>query len=302
MSDSNNSIIPIAPSTIETIDYAFYNWLDKSMDLHSRTEEGWKKVPITWISAERAHQIKSNKDIRDSSGMIKLPLMTIERKSIVQDPTKTGSIPANIRRIGDEKDGAITIARRINQEKTSNFVNAAQTKKTTLNGTEVRNVQRRDNKVYPLYDNRTQRQRIPKVVYQTITIPIPVHVVVTYQVYVRTDYLQQLNEITTPFITKNGNTRYVKLSYDQHNYDAFIKGDFAYENNASSLNEERKNYSSSITIEVIGYLVGEGDNSETPKIILRENAVEIGFPRERVMLGDQPDFVNTSKNKTSYRE
>ena len=302
MSDENNAIIPISPSTIETIDYAFYNWLDKTMDIHSRSEEGWKKVPITWISAERVHQIKSNKDIRDSSGMIKLPLMTIERKSINKDPSKTGSIPANIRPINDEKGGTITIARRINQDKTSNFLNAAQSKKTTLAGTEVRTPQRRDNKVYPLYDNRTQRQRIPKVVYQTMTIPIPVHVAVTYQVYIKTDYLQQLNEITSPFFTKNGNTRYIKLKYDQHQYDAFIKGDFAFENNASSLNEERKNYSSSITIEVIGYLIGEGDNQETPKIVLRENAVEIGFPRERVIMGDQPEFVNTSKNKTSYRE
>ena len=73
-------------------------------------------------------------------------------------------------------------------------------------------------------------------------------------------------------------------------------------NNYSSLNEERKIYGASINIEVKGYLIGEDKNQENPKIVIRENAVEIKFPREKVIMGDIPDFVNTSKNKTSYRE
>jgi hypothetical protein len=297
-----STIVPISPSTIETIDMAFYNWLNVDMDVYSTFEDGWKKVPITWISAERTHQIKSNKDIRDSSGMLKLPLITIERKSINKDPNKTG-LPANIRPINDYKGGTITISRRINQDKTSNFVNAAQAKRTTTSGTETRQQYRIDNKVYPMYDDkRKYKQRIPKVVYQTMTIPIPVHVTVTYQVNIRTDFQQQLNEITTPFFTKNGNTRFIRLQYDNHRYDAFIKGDFTFESNAAALNEERKNYGTSITIEVIGYLVGEDKNQESPRVVYRENAVEVAFPREHVVLEDEQWFLNTSKNKTSYRE
>lgn len=297
-----NKIISLTPSTIETIDMALYNWLNVDMNVYSTSEDGWKKVPVIWVSAERAHQIKSNKDIRDSSGLIKLPLITVERKSINKDPAKTGSIPANLRPINDEKGGVITISKRINQEKTSNFVNADQTRRTTLEQTETRTVRRIDNRAFPLYENRNSRRPSNKIVYQTMSIPIPVHVTITYQLNIRTDFLQQLNELTTPFFTKNGNTRYIKLAYDQHNYDAFIKGDFAFENNASNLNEERKNYGASITLEVIGYLIGEDKNQETPKIVYRENAVEVKFPRERVMVGDVPDFANTSKNKTSYRE
>lgn len=297
-----NSNINIAPSTIETIDVSLYNWVNEEMDIFATSENGWKKVPVIWISAERAFQIKSDKDIRDSSGMIKHPIITIERKTINKDPTKTGSIPANIRPINDYKGGTITIAKRINQEKTANFVNASQAKRTTVSGNEFRTAQRRDNKVYPLYDNRTQKQTIPKVVYQTMTIPIPVHVTVTYQINIKADYLQQLNEITSPFFTKNGNTRFVQLTMDNHRYEAFIKGDFTFENNAANLNEERKTYSASINVEVIGYLVGEGNNQEAPQVVYRENAVEVKFPREHVIMQDEQYFLNTSKNKTSYRE
>ena len=150
-----SKVIPIAPSTIETIDMALYNWLNVDIDVYSTFEDGWKKVPITWLSAERTHQIKANKDIRDSSGMVKLPLITVERKSISKDPTKTGTIPANIRPINDYKGGTITISKRINQDKTSNFVNAAQTKTTTTSGSENRQQYR----ICLLYTSPSPRDR-----------------------------------------------------------------------------------------------------------------------------------------------
>ena len=55
--DSKFREIPFQPSTIETIDYAMYDWLNESMDLHTTTNKGWKKVPIIWTSAERSFQI-----------------------------------------------------------------------------------------------------------------------------------------------------------------------------------------------------------------------------------------------------
>ena len=63
MEDNKLQEITFQSSTIETIDLAFYNWLNYEMDLSATYSEGWKKVPVTWVSAERTHQIKNNKDI-----------------------------------------------------------------------------------------------------------------------------------------------------------------------------------------------------------------------------------------------
>jgi len=213
-----------------------------------------------------------------------------KQQSINKDPQKTGSIPANLRPVKDEKGGVITIARRVNQEKTSNFQNADNIKY---------NKSPRSNPVFPLNSNGYSNNN--KIVYETITIPIPVHVTVTYQINIKTDYQQQLNELTTPFFTRNGNTRYIQLMQDGHKYDAFIKGDFNFENNSAQLNEERKTYSTTKTVEVIGYLKGDDKNQISPKMVIRENAVEVKFPRERVIVGDIQTFLNTSKNKTNYR-
>ena len=70
------------PSTIETIDQAFFNWVNDIINPSATTNKGFKKVPVIWISAERAHQIKDDKDMRDSNGVLKLPLLIVNRTAV----------------------------------------------------------------------------------------------------------------------------------------------------------------------------------------------------------------------------
>ena len=114
----------LMPSTIEDIDAAMLDYLNNTLDIHTETNKGFKKVPVIWVAAERAAQIKQHKDLRDDNGAIIYPLMTLERNSITKDLTQKGSIYANIPPINDEKKGSITVARRINHKKTSEFANA----------------------------------------------------------------------------------------------------------------------------------------------------------------------------------
>jgi len=295
--------IEFQPSTIETIDFAVFEWLNEKMNIYSTTNEGWRKVPVIWTSAERAHQIKNDQDIRDSSGMLKYPIITLERTTINKDPQKKGSVPANIRDINDEKGGTITIARRIQQDKTSNFQNADLNKLLGANQNIKRGNSRTLQNKAGLYELRDQRSLSnKKVVYETVTIPIPVHVTVMYNIFIKTEYVQQMNEIITPFFTKNGNTRSIILNKDNHRFEAFMNGDFTQENNYSSLNEERKVYGSKISLEVLGKLIGSDVNQDRPKIVIRENAVEFKFPRESVVFGDQIQGLDINKNKRKLVE
>ena len=71
--------VNVSPSTIETIDRAMHGWLEGRMDIFCNTNKGWKKVPVIWVSAERAYQVKQDKGIRDSSGALVLPIITLQR-------------------------------------------------------------------------------------------------------------------------------------------------------------------------------------------------------------------------------
>ena len=75
--------IEFQPSTIETIDFAMFNYLDKHCNLHTDSNKGWKKVPVIWVGAERAFQVKERKEMRDSGGMLMLPMMSVERLSLI---------------------------------------------------------------------------------------------------------------------------------------------------------------------------------------------------------------------------
>lgn len=253
-------------NNIENIDIALFEWVNETVDVHSYTQEGWKKVPIVWLSAERAFQLKADKDIRDSSGMVKLPIITIDRTSINKDPTKRGAFPANLLPVNDEKGGVVEVSRRINQDKSNNFTTATVARSR-----------------FSLRDPRA----IKKTVYQTSSIPVPIHLSVTYSLNIKTEFMQQMNQIIQPFFTVTNNSRhFVFTSKDKHKIEGFIKGDFGTTSNANNLSEERKLYTSKIEIEVLGRIIGAAENQVTPRLAVRENAVEVKITGERTIFNN----------------
>ena len=273
--------IPFQASTLETIDTAMFRWVDEDMNISTDTNTGFNKVPVIWVSAERAFQIKRNKGLRDQDGTLVLPLITIERATVAKSLTKKGTV-YNAFPIQDEQGGAITIARQINQEKTANFANAD-------------SLRRKDH----ISDNPTvgiSQQNFPrpnkKVVYETVTIPVPVYLDIQYDLHIRTEYQQQMNEILAPLITKTGSLNYFHIRNEGHGFEAFIQEDYSQENNVSSLNEEERTYQTKITINVLGYVIGADKNQEQPRIVKRQNAVDVKIGRERVVLGDIPEHID----------
>jgi len=265
--------IPIIPSTLETIDEAVFKHLDEELDLKTMTNKGRKKVPIIWASAERAYQIKNDKELRDGSGTLILPLITIERTFVVKDMNRKGVFWGNVDR--NSRGGSIVYKRILNQDKTSNFANAD---------------------TYRLKDQYNFPRKNNKIVYQWASMPMPTYVEATYVITLRTEYQQQMNELVTPFATKTGAINYFVMRNDDHFYEGFIQGDFQLTNNVATLGEEERKYETNINIKVLGYLIGEGENQETPKMVIHENAVEIKIPQERIIFGDIQEHLDDQED------
>ena len=249
-------------STIETVDKSVLNFLEE-LNLSTETNEGWKKVPIIWGTAERSFQAKSNKDIRDNLGMLKLPIITVRRTSLVKDMASAGVFQGNVSENDDKQGGSLVVSRTINQEKTKNFANAdAKRLFGQLN--------------YPYKNN--------KIVYQTVSVPMPVNVTMTYEITLRTEYQQQMNTLMLPFATKPGTINYVNLRDSGHRYEGFIDGNFANQDNLQDFSSDERKFETKINLRVVGYLVGQGKNREKPHFAIRENAVEVKLPKERLIL------------------
>ena len=268
----------ITPSTLETIDTAMYDYVNEYLNLFTTTNEDRKKVPVIWTSAERAFQVKNDPELRDANEAVKLPVISIERKTVEKGLEVGKRMFGVMPSYPDVRGGSIVVARKINQDKTANFQNAMANRKH-----KQMNFPRKVNK---------------KVVYQTVTVPMPVYVLNTYAITLRTEYQQHMNELLTPFATVPGVLNQVIVSYEDHMYSALIDGNFAFNNNLDNLAEEERMFETEISVRVYGYLIGEGDNQKTPKIVLRENAVEVKIGREQVILGD----INQNLNQSFYRE
>ena len=279
--------VPFLPSTIETIDYALFDWLDKSLNIHTDTNKGWKKVPLIWSGAERAYHSKNDKDKRDDLGAIILPAITLERVSITKDLKDKGSVYGQVDPFssfaGDTKRGALEISRVIQQKKTAEFNNADSFRKLKDPNS------KKDLTSFPVKKNKT--------VYETVSIPLPVFIQVMYDLNIKAEYQQQMNEMMTPFITRTGAVNYFRIARDNHYYDAFIQQDFPFQNNISNFQQEERKYETKVKIKVLGHIIGEDKNQETPKIVVRENAVQVRFGRERSIFGDIPEHNDEGQSK-----
>jgi len=274
--DLKLSEIGMLSSRIEDIDASILEWLKEDLELSATTNEGWKPVPIFWQTPERAFQVKNNKDLRDKSGSIILPVVSLERTGITKDPTRKGGYQAH--KYSDDKNGRtgrMVIAKKIVQDKTRNFAVVGNTRRN--NFTSGQNQQ---------YFPRTNK----KIVVKTLSIPIPVYINVDYKIILKSEYQQQMNEMLAPFMTRTGQINSFVLRRNGHLYEVFIEQGFTHNNNVSNLGEDLRMFTSEINFKVLGYLIGEGENDDRPIVRVEENIVEVSYPRESTMVKGEDGF------------
>jgi len=267
MSETIDKKVHFEVSTIETIDQSVFNFV-KALSLATMTNKGFKPVPIIWGTAERSFQVKKNKEVRDGQGLLVFPIISIKRSTFTKSQTSPGVFQGNVPEAEDAQGGSLNVSRVLYQQKTLKFANADALK---------------------LYGQKNFPGANPKVVYRTVTVPMPVNVEVSYEITLRTEYQQQMNDLMTPFATKPGTVNFVRLKEKDHRYEGFIQPEYASSDNLSDFSSDERKFETKISLKVIGYIVGEGKNREKPHYAIRENAVEIKIPRERITLGEIPD-------------
>ena len=274
--------IALQPSSLETIDLGLSRFVDEELNLHVKTNKGFEKVPLVWLGAERSYQIKNNKELRDSVGKLRLPVISINRENFELDTSFQSAVKPNLFEQNDYKGGSFKIAQEINQEKTRNFANKDKAKRLK-NG------------------NETGPFKNKKIVYNEYYVPTPVYMNVSYTITLRTEYELQMNDLLAPFIKLRGNSPSNSFFYtiDNHRYEAFIDSSFNENQNSTNLGEDERMFETKVLVKVLGYITGEGVNRNESRITKRETVVEIKISRERVITGDKLPW---KKKNNKYRE
>lgn len=294
MANKGEQINYITPSTLETIDSAVLRYIKDDMDLFTTFHDGWKKVPVLWVAPERAYQRKHNKDLRDDDGTLILPLITIERVSIIKDPVKKGTMGVHIPAVRDRMRNQFTIGKILNQERTARQTNARSARKSgKVSGPESghgqRNMRRwNKNKETPIYD--------------LVSIPIPVYINCEYTISIRTGYQQQTNELLQPFLTRSGQKADFRIQAEtgHHSYLAKIDATLQPSNNISKMEDEERIYETQIKMLVDGYLIGEGPNQPQPFVSRRQTTVDVNIGRERSVVGDINEWWEHDRHRGKF--
>tara|TARA_Y100000593_G_scaffold81920_1_gene153539 strand:- start:13670 stop:14515 length:846 start_codon:yes stop_codon:yes gene_type:complete len=278
----SEEITPLIPSTLENIDTAVYNFVNETLNLHTTNNQGRVKVPVLWLGTERAFQVKNDKALRDKVGKLKLPLITVTRTSVSRDDDFQGAYRSWYGSDPAGPDGAIVaVTKVIKQDKTRNFANVDANKKNKGNPNGP-------------YVNK-------KVVYETLLIPKPTYVTCMFEIHIRTEYQQQMNDLLPSFIIDQKNVTVIE--HNGYKYETFIQSDYGTTSNAANLASEERMFTAKAQFKVLGYLTGDGNEEEGPSVIRRQNVVEVKISRERVIVGDErPWAKKIAGDKGKYRE
>jgi hypothetical protein len=280
------AVYGFAPSTMEDIDFAIFNYINDSLNVFCESNEGFKKVPVIFAGAERAYQIKNESELRKDGRTLEYPIISIVRTSLTKNPENKGRYGVYIPPYFDfyKKGGAIPIARKVEQEKTRDRANATAIKRFGQ-GTDS------TYQTFP-FDNK-------RVVYETLFVPTPTFIEMVYEIKLISSYQQQMNEMLSPFLSRFSTPAVFNITHDGHSYEAFVDPSFGNESNNSGLETNERVFKTTITIKVLGHIIGADKNQETPAVVVREGAAEVTIGRERAIVGDEPEF--TAGRKDKYR-
>ena len=261
----------VALPILETIDGAIWQWI-KDKNLHvsnSLFVNGFQTVPIMWVGTERAYQVKALKDLRDESGTLILPIITVGRgKDIKKDPKDKGQHWANIPAVNDFMGGVLPVGRKLIHRRTAEFQN-----------NRSNNITGQMNYRFP------EEEANDQIVYEYHMVPIPVYTTIMYNINIWTSYQQHMNELVQPFLTQvsSGNIGRFVLDYDGNNFEAFIQPSIKFSGNEDKMEDKERQFKAQIEIKVLGHISGEGTNQQTPRKVRRQGYAKVVVGIEKVL-------------------
>lgn len=210
--DSNlRSDFSIPPCGIEDVDVALFTLLDKEIApvVGGKDSQELKRVPVVFAAGEKWALLKRGKPLRDRNNSLILPLVTIARTSIKQEPKDLTDRGIN------QQTGEIVVRRRldnsdrdyqnlINKQLILNQTNVAVTSGSQYSASHQFITGRKVGSLENSYEIRsgalltTSRKNN---VFETLVVPAPQFYVAQYQITIWTQFTQHMNQIIEKFVS-----------------------------------------------------------------------------------------------------
>lgn len=233
---------------IEDVDRAFFELFDKVLPFSYQSQKNSesRRVPVVFSSGERWALASKKSPIRDKSGSLILPIISISRSGIEQNATKGLGISEHFnemvvrKRISDE-DPLFQALRGAN-----GFRNAGRSLTAVEGSTD-----------YYKETGRILQPQMGPAIYETIVIPMPKYFTVKYEITMWAQYIGHLNTMVTTLLGSyvNGH-RSIKITTSKgYWFVAYFDSSVSNGGNLESFTDDERLIKATITAEVPGYLI-----------------------------------------------
>ena len=204
--DGLKSDFNIPSCGIEDVDVALFNLFDKEIQpmVGGQDSAESKKVPIIFAAGEKWALLKKGKPVRDRNNTLILPLVTIMRQQIAQDPSKdvvgrginqqTGEIVIRRRLDPADRDYQNLINRTFIENQTNVAVNPDNMPQVENQITTERQVGKNRND-YAVRRGALLQANRKNNIFETLVVPSPQFFTANYEITVWTQYMQHTNQI-----------------------------------------------------------------------------------------------------------
>jgi len=274
----------IPECSIEDLDKSVFDLFDKQVMLSVFNKDGVKKVPIVFATGERFALVKKKKPIRDSDGLLVIPVISIRRNSINQNVSKGMGInvsPLNdivIKRQLSDKDR--NYQKTLNRNNVLNQDNVASEKSfedvATERGAQTNRIatRRTSKRGYVSLESSVSNNIV-----EIITMPYPRFYEATYEITFWTQYTQQMNSmIEQLLIAAQPPQRSFKLSTEKgYWFVGYLSEDLSSGANFDDFTDQERIIRYTFTMTAVGYLVGNAPANKLSPLRYHMSTPQISF-------------------------
>lgn len=280
--------IEIPPCTVEDVDRALFNLLNKQLPFQYEHKGAQKRVPVIFATGERFAILRRNEPLRDESNALILPLISLMRTGINQEPSPS---------VGPHHRGPVKIRRKIDKSSAIykrlvnplGFKNSddhthpnAEIKPT---GSEPGRIARRGSKpaTEQLGPKGTPNYDLNDNIYETIVMPAVKYFTASYDVTFWCQYTTQMNDMLAALTSmyQDNNKRTFKLESDKdYWFVGYVGAELTPQENFDDFSDEERLVKYTFNVSVNGYQISP-DYPGAPIFLRRHiSASQISFEIE----------------------
>lgn len=227
-----------------SVDQAVVNWLDEELNIFVIGSGNKKiKVPIEFATQERWFKALKEKGIRDKTGRILLPYISVRRTN---EELEDIVLPRS-------KSNEIVISFTPTKERSSAYIGS-----------------------------RTTVRPNNQIVYDVYSIPIPIHCKIDYEINIQTSYVKQMNDIIMQIFENRGvKEKIFWLNSGNYRFMTRIES-VADQSNIDDFSDDERVIKKAVTISTKAYMLPIIDNLPS-QITHSRTSTRVNFMQETTL-------------------